>query len=257
MRFRKAFDFDAAQVRRLKAIVDRYYAGTQGKMPVPGSWRSMDSDTLWLCLIRIIIAIGRSDPSYRLVTSPDSGLLKISEMTAYQSAKGKDALVERTHGLLAKYGVRYCSPAKVASRKARVIVANLGEPVIVDGPYFVLLENLRRSREDPRFFLMDRVHGYGMKSASEFLLEIGYSQDYMAFDSRLKRVFSMIFESDFERIRTPDDYMCYEQAFREEICPELGVKPSQLDNIIFWNYGDILKGLKGESSQKDNINKRI
>ncbi len=36
----------------------------------------------------------------------------------------------------------------------------------------------------------------------------------------------------------------FEDAFREEICPELGIKSSELDAIIFWNYGDKLKSLK-------------
>ncbi len=36
----------------------------------------------------------------------------------------------------------------------------------------------------------------------------------------------------------------FKDAFREEICPELGIKPTELDAVIFWNYGDILKSLK-------------
>jgi thermostable 8-oxoguanine DNA glycosylase len=89
-----------------------------------------------------------------------------------------------------------------------------------------------------------------MKSASEFLTETGYSQDYLAFDSRLKRVFTMLFNRDFDRrIGTQWDYMDFEEVFREEICPELGIKPSELDAIIFWNYGDILKSLKGQQNK--------
>ncbi|HTX44638.1 MAG TPA: hypothetical protein VMC61_07880, partial [Methanocella sp.] len=95
-----------------------------------------------------------------------------------------------------------------------------------------------------RLYLIEAVHGYGMKSASEFLMEVGYSRDYMAFDTRLKRAFSMLFKKDFNRIRTPRDYVDFEEAFREEICPELKITPSELDAIIFWNYGDILKTLK-------------
>ena len=36
-------------------------------MAVPGAWRSMGDEELWMHLIRIIIAIGKSAPSYRLM----------------------------------------------------------------------------------------------------------------------------------------------------------------------------------------------
>ena len=225
-------------------IVSKYYEDTKDKMPVPRAWLSMGDDVLWGHLIRIIIAMGRSAPSYRLMASPDFGRLSIGSMMDFQAKKDRAALIERTHHILAKHKVRYCSPGKNTSVKARVIVDNLNDPAIVSGGEFVLLEGIRSSPE-PRFYLVDRVNGYGMKSASEFLTEIGYCQDYLAFDSRLKRAFSLIFNRDFDRgIRTPADYMDFEQVFREEICPELGITLAELDAIVFWNYGSILKGLK-------------
>jgi thermostable 8-oxoguanine DNA glycosylase len=243
MRFRRPFDINAAQMEILGDIVSKYYEDTRDKMPVPDAWLSMGDEDLWRHLIRIIIAMGRSAPSYRLMASPDFENLSMGSMKVFQDRNGKVALAERTHRILAKYQVRYCSPGKNTSVKARVIVDNLNEPALVSGKEFVLLEGIRSS-PDPRFYLMERVSGYGMKSASEFLTEIGYSQDYLAFDSRLKRTFSLIFGRDFDRgIRTPMDYMDFEEVFREEICPGLGIRPSELDAIVFWNYGSILKGL--------------
>jgi thermostable 8-oxoguanine DNA glycosylase len=233
----------------LSGFVSKYHASTKERMPVPEAWRSMGGEELWMHLVRIIVAMGRSAPSYRLIASPDFEGLTIRSMKAFQDRNGVEALVKRAHLILTKYGVRYCSPKKETSLKARAIVANLNEPAIVDGNEFVLLQNMRKAG-DPRFYLMDTVHGYGMKSASEFLTETGYSQDYLAFDSRLKRVFTMLFNRDFDRrIGTQWDYMDFEEVFREEICPELGIKPSELDAIIFWNYGDILKSLKGQQNK--------
>ncbi len=244
VRFNRPFDFDREQMDILGGFVSKYYDSTKEHMPVPGAWRSMDGEELWKHLVRIIVAMGRSAPSYRLIESPDFGQLSIRSMKAFQTENGLDALVKRTHSILTKYNVRYCSPKKETSPKAQAIVNNLNEPDIVNGTEFVLLKNMRKA-PDPRFYLMDTVHGYGMKSASEFLTETGYSQDYLAFDSRLKRAFTLLFNRDFDsRISTPWDYMGFEEVFREEICPELGVKPSELDAILFWNYGDILKSLK-------------
>jgi thermostable 8-oxoguanine DNA glycosylase len=244
MRFRRPFDINEAHVELLGDIVSKYYEDTKDKMPVPRAWLSMSDEALWEHLIRVIIAMGRSAPSYRLMASPDFGHLSIESMMDLQAKKGRTALIERTHHILAKHQIRYCSPRKNTSVKARVIVDNLNDPAIVSSGEFVLLEGIRSS-PDPRFYLIERVNGYGMKSASEFLTEIGYSQDYLAFDSRLKRTFSQIFDRDFDRgIRTPADYMDFEKVFREEICPELGITPAELDAIVFWNYGSILKGLK-------------
>jgi len=244
VRFNRPFDFNKKQMDVLGDFVSKYYASTKERMPVPGAWRSMDGEELWKHLTRIIIAMGRSAPSYNLISSSDFNGLTIGSMKTYQNKNGPEALVKRTHSILAKYNVRYCSPKKDTSLKAQAIVKNLNEPAIFKGTEFVLLKNMQKAR-DSRFYLMDEVHGYGMKSASEFLTEIGYCQDYLAFDSRLKRAFTLLFDRDFDRrISTPWDYMDFEAVFREEICPELGVKPSELDAIMFWNYGDILKSLK-------------
>jgi thermostable 8-oxoguanine DNA glycosylase len=243
VRFNRPFDFDKEQMDILGSFVSKYYDSTKERMPVPGAWRAMGGEELWKHLIRIIVAMGRSAPSYRLIESPDIEQLSIRSMKAFQK-KNPEALVKRTHSILTKYNVRYCSPKKETSLKAQAIVNNLNEPDIVKGTEFVLLEYMRKAR-DPRFYLMDTVYGYGMKSASEFLTETGHSQDYLAFDSRLKRAFTLLFNRDFDRrINTPWDYMDFEAVFREEICPELGVKPSELDAIVFWNYGDILKALR-------------
>ncbi|BAI62972.1 hypothetical protein MCP_2900 [Methanocella paludicola SANAE] len=244
VRFNRPFDFNKGQMDILGGFVSKYYDSTRERMPVPGAWRAMGGEELWKHLVRIIVAMGRSAPSYRLIESPDFDLLTIRSMKAFQECSGPDALIKRTHSALTKYNVRYCSPGKETSLKAQAMVNNLNEPAIVNGNELVLIRNMRKA-PDPRFYLMDTVHGYGMKSASEFLTETGYSQGYLAFDSRLKRAFTLLFNRDFDRrISTPRDYMDFEAVFREEICPELGVKPSELDAILFWNYGDILKSLK-------------
>ena len=73
MRLSKPFDFDSEQIKVLSGIVSTYYEQTKEKMPVAGAWRSMSDEDLWMHLIRITIAIGKSAPSYRLMASKDSG----------------------------------------------------------------------------------------------------------------------------------------------------------------------------------------
>lgn len=246
MRFSRPFDFDSKHIQTLSGIVSSYYERTKERMPVAGAWRSMGNEELWMHLLRIIIAIGKSSPSYRLIASPDFERLSIASMIKYQAKHGDEPLIKEVHRVLAPYNVRYCSPLKETSPKAVAIVRNLGESYIVDDGRFVLLENVKKyGGDEPRFFLTEIVHMYGMKSASEFLTEIGYTQDYMAFDTRLKRVLSLIFNKDFNKqICVTCDYLDIEALFREEICPELHVKPAELDAILFWNYGEIIKGLK-------------
>jgi hypothetical protein len=246
MRLSKPFDFDSDQIKVLSDIVSAYYEMTEEKMPVAGAWRSMDDEELWAYLIRITIAIGKSAPSYRLMASGDAGQLSIASMRKYQAGHGDGALIKAVHKTLAAYNVRYCSPLRETSPKAVAIVRNLNESYIVDGEHFALMENIiKYGGDEPRFFITEIVHMYGMKSASEFLTEVGYSSDYMAFDARLKRILSMVFDKDFNKqICVTCDYLDIEAVFREEICPELGVTPAELDSILFWNYADIIKSLK-------------
>jgi thermostable 8-oxoguanine DNA glycosylase len=246
MRLSKPFDFDREQIKVLSGIVSTYYERTREKMPISGAWRSMSDEDLWMHLIRITIAIGKSAPSYHLMSSKDAKGLSIESMRKYQAKHDDDALIKAVHKTLAAHNVRYCSPRRETSPKAIAIVRNLNESYIVDGEHFALMENVKKyGGEEPRFFITEIVHMYGMKSASEFLTEIGYSTGYMAFDSRLKRILSMIFNKDFNKqICVTCDYLDIEAIFREEICPELGVTPAELDSILFWNYADIIKSLK-------------
>ncbi|HTX43222.1 MAG TPA: hypothetical protein VMC61_00735, partial [Methanocella sp.] len=121
MRFRRPFDFDRKQMEALGGLVSRYNDSTKDRMPVYGAWRSMDGEELWKHLVRIIVAMGRSAPSYRLIAAPAFEGLTIGSLRAFQSENGPDALVKRTHGILTKYNVRYCSPKKDTSPKARAI----------------------------------------------------------------------------------------------------------------------------------------
>jgi thermostable 8-oxoguanine DNA glycosylase len=246
MRFSRPFDFDSKQIQTLSGIVSSYYERTKERIPVAGAWRSMGDEELWMHLVRIIIAIGKSAPSYRLIASPDFRRLSIASMINCQAKHGDEALTREVHRVLAPYNVRYCSPLKETSPKAVAIVRNLNESYIVDDGRFVLLDNVKKyGGDEPRFFMTEIVHMYGMKSASEFLMEVGYSTSYMAFDTRLKRVLSLIFNKDFNKqICVTCDYLDIETLFREEICPEIGVTPVELDAILFWNYGEIIKGLK-------------
>lgn len=245
MIFKRPFDVDQRRMEILSGIVSRYYGGTKDRFPVPGKWRSMGDEDLWKHLIRIIIAAGKSAPSYNLVNSDDFRHFTIKEMKRYQSLHGTDGLITNIHRIMAGYNVRYCSPLKDRSIKAAAIVNNLNNPVIIEDTKFRLMDRIADFRNDPRFYIIDNVEMYGMNSSSEFLIEVGYTKDYMALDTRLRRVFSIVFDKDFRKaISTKDEYLRFEQEFRDEICPKLNVKPAELDSIIFWNYDSILKDLK-------------
>jgi thermostable 8-oxoguanine DNA glycosylase len=112
MRLSKPFDFDSEQIKVLSGIVSIYYERTKEKMPVAGAWRSMSDEDLWMHLIRITIAIGKSAPSYRLMESKDSKLLSIASMRKYQAKHEDEMLIKVVHKTLAAHNVRYCSPLR-------------------------------------------------------------------------------------------------------------------------------------------------
>jgi thermostable 8-oxoguanine DNA glycosylase len=238
---------DSASLERLSRIMKEHHSSVKDKMPMEGAWRSMDSDSLWMVMVRIMCAVGRSDPSYDLVRSEDAELLRIGEMKKYQEKFGRRSLVIRTHGLLAAHHVRYCSPKKNTSMKARAIVMDLNDPVIVEGLDFVLLKNAISSGADPREFMIKNVYMFGPKVSSEFLMEVGFSPDYMAFDSRLRRIFLAALGFDIgPYLRTASGYFTLEKFFRETVCPAMGMTPLEVDTIAFWRYREILRELDGE-----------
>ncbi|MCD1294944.1 hypothetical protein CUJ83_08030 [Methanocella sp. CWC-04] len=247
MEVKKPFAVTNQHICILKLIIEKYYPQTIDKLYVPGAWRSVGGEELWKVMVRCISAVGRSAPSYELIGSGDIKRLSIKELKIRGSKHGKEELIQYVHHILADHKVRYCSPHKDTSIKAAAIVKNLYNPLIVKDDNFVLFHNMERQSQgkDPRYFLIDNVYFFGIKLSSQYLMETGYSQDYMSFDWRLKRIFSSVFDVDFSKIlRTQQGYVEAESVFREEVCPGLGIKTSDFDSVMFWNYYEIMGELE-------------
>jgi thermostable 8-oxoguanine DNA glycosylase len=246
MNYRKPFTVSKSQIELLGALFNKYYPQTMDKMYAVGAYLTMGDEGLWRILIRCICAAGRSAPSYELIGSPDIEKLSIRSMRAFKTKNGNEELIKYTHGILAAHGVRYCSPKKETSQKAVAIVNNFNDPMIVDGKNFVLIKNMEKQKgiTDPRDFLMDNVYNFGIKLSSQFLIETGYSRDYMSFDSRLKRIFTKIFYKDFMKLcETKEGYLQAEKIIREDVCAPLKIKVTELDSVLFWNYGSLIKDI--------------
>lgn len=77
------------------------------------------------------------------------------------------------------------------------------------------------------------------KPISDWLKEIGFAVTLMPFDTRVKRILDEL------KIRVTDrNYEDIEDMFIQRVCPELGILPSQLDQIFYRKSNQIVDLLK-------------
>jgi N-glycosylase/DNA lyase len=224
-------------------IVDGYYqlAGMQGRT----DWRSMSENELWHELCRCILS---SNVPYELALSAwsrlrDLGLIESEWMTVSTRSA--------CYGRIAKELRRpiYLPKKKDGSyRKYRF--PNVRARNIVDAALFIYSQDrdLRRLLEcfpsgtEARDYLGKNLPGIGMKEASHFLRDIGYTDSLAIVDSH---IISFLRKTGAIQIPcvstlTPRLYRQFEKAL-QTISEDAGLNLAVLDMAI-WRYMREIKG---------------
>ncbi len=218
----------------------------------PGRWLEEEPDRLWLELVAQLLVVGGRQPVEEMWRGGRIHALALG--TILELAMAERATAEQyVHEVLAASGVRYASPSAAApAAKAVYVVAAACSPSLVRDGVFRLHEVLLPFLPEPpewspagrerdraaRLELIRLVHGFGMKSASDYLNHIGASQNLLAFDSRIQTLLSSRFGLGGEvrrLVSRPGTYEALERPFVEEVCPHLGMSPAVLDELLFDN----------------------
>lgn len=200
-------------------------------------WDAMSEDELWeeLCL-----CILSSNVPYELAKSAffhlrDVLLLRRRWLTQSSDSSGKIAqelsrqiyLPKKKNGDYRKYRFPKIRAENVMSAAKTLYVRNSG--------LFKVLKNAN-SEHEARKFLVKNIAGVGMKEASHFLRNIGYSESLAIIDSHVVAFLKEIEALPQVKIRsiTPQIYMKLERIL-QDLCNCLDVSLSTFDMAI-WHY---------------------
>jgi thermostable 8-oxoguanine DNA glycosylase len=129
----------------------------------------------------------------------------------------------------------------MSSQKAeRIADAFLNSAVVMNGE-FVLTKTLEGT-SDARKTLRAAVKGIGLKSASDYLIEVGFSSDYVALDVRVMTVLRKWQKRGLFQDLTIDRKYYLQIDRLRKVAAQAGLTLGELDRIIYRNYSDLKEG---------------
>ncbi|KAK42464.1 hypothetical protein BG60_35830 [Caballeronia zhejiangensis] len=200
-------------------------------MPKIGAWQDMTSDALWARLVSQVCVMGSARGMESLQENPKS-LAAFQADTSLRAVERHKYEVNSLEYVLRGYGATRF-PAKAAS----TLLALRSNKQVVRGRRVVLLDGIDAfyGAQDIRNELMRRCTLFGMKSASDFMIECGLADDVVALDTRLVSVFSKHFGYNLKASQlqsNPQAYRSVEEAL-ERFCKQESVTLAELDRLLF------------------------
>lgn len=227
----------ACIVQKLKSVTD---------YPPYGKWKNMSSEEIWEEILIQFCVMAGAQPIERLMANEE----KYNEFLTKLSI---DNLLKLTTDR-AKYisnKLKEFKATRFYNKRAKKIKNCLENEEIVRDGKVTLLEDLRHSgtlNEDQiRDVLLKKMPFFKVKSISDFMITIGATKGFIAFDTRIIGLLNKYFglniwtlksgklESDriADKIQSNGTlYKKIEQKLRD-VCRELGIELSLLDRVLF------------------------
>ena len=217
---------DHAKIARLLSVAE-------GRITLPalGRFEAMSTDDVWFALVSQVCVMGSARGMEAIVGSADvrQSFIEASR-PALMRAKGKGT--ERLAAVLSEF-----KATRFPTKNAAVLREIVASPSVYSGSRFVLFDGLvlGGDRDETRRTLRDRVRRFNLKSASDFMITTGLSDDVMALDTRvvgaLRRYFGYTTPVGLVQSK-PEVYLSVERALRSA-CAEIGKPLALLDRAIF------------------------
>lgn len=196
-----------------------------------GTYAKMTSDDIWFALVSQVCVMGSSRGMEAIVRAPAR---RQSFMDAIRPAVLREtrSVTKRVAEVLADF-----SATRFPTKNAAIIATMLDSKEIVAGNRVVVLDSLTVGTppDELRRELRRRCPLFNLKSASDFLINVGLSDDVIALDTRvvgaLRKHFGFNLRVAVVQARQPV-YLSIEAALRDA-CTHLGVRLAELDRTIF------------------------
>lgn len=208
------------------------YLGNKVSVPKLALYSSLTKEELWQTIVEQYCVMGNASKLDNLRDNPaDYQDFRAKLKLKILLSPNVDPVQHITETLKVYKATRFHN--KQAGRIAELLTIRT---VIFMGK-FVLLNDLShdRPREIIRNQLLKRNPLFGMKSVSDFMIDIGLSHDVIALDSRIIGIFQNHFQFNVKVARVQRNkkiYLSVEEALRRA-CSKLGFKLAHLDRMLF------------------------
>ncbi|MCF8335601.1 MAG: hypothetical protein K9H65_03265 [Bacteroidales bacterium] len=205
------------------------------RIPFPqlGLYKELSEEALWFNLVLKICAFGGADMLHELrkdeVRFREFGkMLSLSVLL-----RKKDLRQEYIARILKEY-----KATRFYNKQAEKIEALLHNPEVISDGYFVLLRNIDHntlSYQEIRNLLVSRNSYFKLKSASEYMIEVGLSIDVIGLNTRIADILGYHFGLRVSRSKLQNTRYIYEsvEGGLRQGCEQIGIPLAYLDRMLF------------------------
>lgn len=212
--------------RKIRCIVKNLKSTTC--LPQCGIWKDMSSEQLWEKIVQQFCVI-QGTREWDELRRRDYDYGEFMDGMKLSNLVKKENRVEFLQRLFRKY-----RPHRWTKKIPRIIDKFLSNEEVLREGRLVLFDKLGScgTEDDARDILIRKCYGFGMKSVSDLMIEIGMAKNLIAFDSRIVGLFRSHFDLNIEAIQSNALYRNIEKKLRE-VCEEIVIPLSLLDRILF------------------------
>lgn len=215
---------------KLTLIIDRFKS--EVTMPRVGMWKEIRPEELWEQIIVQYCVIGSA---------------RIGELMRDESRYGEflanlslDRLISMKTGRVEYIAghLRAFNATRFHNKQAKCINRCIENEAVVSNGNIVLLDDLEEgviSDKEMRDRLIERLPGLKMKSVSDFMIKVGATRNFIAFDVRVMGILKNHFDLPLNDTTVQSCKELYEilEETLGKACGEIGVEPSLLDRVLF------------------------
>jgi thermostable 8-oxoguanine DNA glycosylase len=216
--------------RAVFARVITLFGGYVEVAPI-GKYRTMQADEVWLRLVGQVCVMGGAAPWDRLGDSPAEAA-RFSEAVSLEVLAHQDDPI----GYLAQILMRF-SATRFHNKAAERLVSIMEAPGVSRDHALVIFDGLSHENagSQTRDELINRCPVFGLKSASDFMIDVGLSHDVIALDTRIVGILRRYLAYNLRLSQIQGNrrrYLSVEAALRQ-VCDEQVVSLALLDRLLF------------------------
>ena len=232
-------EFTNEDIKKLTLICDKFKKGVA--LEKLGYYITLTSDDIWIKIVTQFCVMG-SALFFERLDNVDGKFKDFCNDISLTSIFKSTAQNEYIAGVL-----RFYKATRFYNQQANKLYSLLSNQSVIKNGKVVLIDGLSYEQgfDQIRDELIKRNPFFKMKSASDFMIGLGFSHDVMALDLRVVGFLNkhLDFNVKVSKVQgSPVLYKLLEDSLRLE-CKKLQVEPAVLDRIIFRNYGKAIDDL--------------
>jgi thermostable 8-oxoguanine DNA glycosylase len=218
--------------KKIKCVATKLKPKTEP--PPYGKWKDMGPEDVWEEMLIQFCVMGSARPIEKLLASKE----RYNEFLEKLSVEALSKIPFGRKEYIAKQ-LKEHKATRFYNKRAERIEDCLENKAIVKDGKVVFLDDLKEQEmldeDQMRDVLLKRLPFFKMKSISDFMITIGASRDFIAFDTRVVGLFNKYFGLNIKLEKIQSDEVLYKklEGKLREVCREIGIELSLLDRMLF------------------------